>query len=253
MCKTKRRLWSVKQGLVLGTDLYYVACGIRRSCLIDCMHMTSSMAETVLAALTNEFPAFEHVVAMSVDDNMFFVHRVHFVQAKLVDIAYGFTNLYVVDVNKTHVDEVPHRLSDSTVIMHFLQLVVRTLTEQSRPTIALPAVGTPSHTAVAGLFLNYPVIYSLDTNGTCGENTLAMQPLVVFELVLTSLRTGQSSSLLKYSLPQALLVKRGNHVGLLRAHLLVACPRKRADVVEVYPLSSWTVHVSYITLPLVAL
>ncbi|ETV83474.1 hypothetical protein H257_04195 [Aphanomyces astaci] len=253
-CRSKKRIWSYKQAQTLGNDLYFVASGIRLSCLVDCMNLTAAAATTLLAVLTKAFPAFAHVVTLLIDDNVFYVHRLHFIQAKLVDIAYNASNLELVNIAKPHANSVPTICLDaSPSTVHFLRSLVSSLAMIPPPSALDLTTITPSlpPTAVAGLVLNYPVVYTFSSQPPPPtDNALAMQPLVVFELVISDVNTGHTHSLVKYSLPQ-LLVTHPNHVAVMRANLLVAC--RRHILHHEATSSTMSVHVTTITLSSVAL
>ncbi|KAF0699641.1 Aste57867_9824 [Aphanomyces stellatus] len=216
--RSKKSLWSHKHAHTLGYDLYFVMSGLRVSCLVDCVFMEPSVATLLLETLRESNPLFKHVVAIFLGDDLFFLHRTSFVHAKLLDLTCDFRSLLFVDVTKTQLDSTPKICAAPPALTPFLRRLLSDMMTLSAAILDISSVVrlySLSSTAVAGLLLHYPVIYSFQSASDTTTNALAMQPLLVFHATLTF--NGQVHSLVKFSFPAALASHRPSCAALLRS------------------------------------
>ncbi|CAK4071955.1 unnamed protein product [Aphanomyces euteiches] len=205
----------------LGYDLFFVVSGIRLSCLVDCVSLHPSKVLTLLSALRGLHPEFQHVHALVLGDDVFFIHRVRFVQAKLYDMTCQMRNLLLVDVTKVHADSRPQCFQDDGRMVSFLASLVHALMGSNDNAKIyflddlMDDIAWLSSTAIAGLLLNYPVIYSFRDVHQSESNALAMQPLYVVH-VETNDNSTSPRTLLRFSVPVA-LIPHASYLALIRA------------------------------------
>ncbi|KAH9110334.1 hypothetical protein LEN26_013786 [Aphanomyces euteiches] len=205
----------------LGYDLFFVVSGIRLSCLVDCVSLHPPKVLTLLSALRGLHPEFQHVHALVLGDDVFFIHRVRFVQAKLHDMTCQMRNLLLVDVTKVHADSRPQCFQDDGRMVSFLPSLVHALMGSNDNAKIyflddlMDDIAWLSSTAIAGLLLNYPVIYSFRDVHQSESNALAMQPLYVVHVETNDNSTGPRT-LLRFSVPVA-LIPHASYLALIRA------------------------------------
>lgn len=213
--KTKRRrdpLLSAAKLRSVMRDLVLVASGMRASCLVDCCVLEPSLVALLLDALTSAkqsewavYGCFEHVYAVLLDGNVFFVNAPRFLKEKSIDLATGLRDVLGVNVG-AHLrrPEVLFPHGEKTMRVVEMCETIETVCQRLIHLVGSPQDGRVlslrksaiSATALAGILLCYPVIYDLydpgnaeldnsDERGGPGwelqENCLSMCPLHVFQ------------------------------------------------------------------------
>jgi hypothetical protein len=188
---------------VILNDLVLVASGIRTSCLVDCVFLSMEMVKTLLLdILMKKWPFhFKQIRAICIHDNVFFLNSPIFLKQKLYDRLYHFQNHFLINVGgrrsvprlllpvsfdtRKLLDQDINALCDNILgTYHTKEAGVVVKTRSESQFVCCP-------TALAGLILDYPVIYMVTTTADSTnrmksrENCLSMRPLTLFQQVLT--------------------------------------------------------------------
>ncbi|TMW62095.1 hypothetical protein Poli38472_009588 [Pythium oligandrum] len=248
--RRKQPRWRDEQVQPLLRDLVLVGLGIRPSCLVDTCSLDPDHVASLLDAFQGDEPwrsyGLNHVCAILLAGNVFFVQRRAFVRQKTVDSLLSLKNITFVDAS-AHQQRARFLDEDDNAAIQHLQSELASITHAlgaSQQRVVL--VTTSSPTALAGLLLCYPVVYVVEASS---DNCLAMCPLYVIQ---TSIRRGHDRLVLQeFSMPRHLVSQKDALHGLQRQclHALERSLRRTRAHQQLTP----TVSITTRMLPQVAL
>ncbi|OQS03269.1 hypothetical protein THRCLA_21199 [Thraustotheca clavata] len=208
----KKQRWSSRIIHTLARDLVLVASGIRTACLVDCVCMAPSDAQGLLLALRGIHRYIFDIRAICLQDDLFFINRAEFFRELAIDTASDWKSRLCIDVtpqcnvSDPSIVPVPKALKARIDSLCFALM-------SSRENIANLQVDHASLVPMAGLLLNYPVLYC-HLSPSNMKNLLASKPIYVYEvsIVLDSIKL----VIAQFSAPKAL-----HHMPLVRARCLI--------------------------------
>ncbi|EQC37277.1 hypothetical protein SDRG_05501 [Saprolegnia diclina VS20] len=205
----KKVRWPQKVVAALANDLFLVVTGVRIACLVDCAAIPQPRALALLAALREELMGCDHVRAVYLDDDLFFVHARRLSRSLVTDVASLWAHRLCIDVTpsaSSSTSTAPTILTPPPALSAFATALVTALTwSTAHHVLALTPLlqrFSQSAIAVAGLLLDYPVLYWHVAPHSLPGNTLGLQPLVLYTVTIDV--DGAALAVAQFSAPQAL-------------------------------------------------
>ncbi|KDO29398.1 hypothetical protein SPRG_05935 [Saprolegnia parasitica CBS 223.65] len=185
----KKVRWPSKVIAALANDLFLVVTGVRTGCL--------------------DLAGCDLIRAVYLDDDLFFVHAPILCRTLVKDLASCWASRLCIDVTPSSSSTAPTILSPPPLTLAaFASTLVTALTWSTSPhrvfalTPLLQRCLSPSPIAIAGLLLDYPVLYWHANPRAVRGNTLGLVPLVLYRVTLDV--EGATLSVAQFSAPQAL-------------------------------------------------
>lgn len=172
----------------LATNICCVGCGLRVSCLLDGFVPETSILQKIIIRITKRY-RLQKIVILQLDLDYFLINVMHFVLFKWQSLFLDFKDIILMDARAVCGSPQLLSVAEHPIVFEKIKSVIQKLcSDLLGHKRQLPNIfrfdQKDTHglglCTLAGLILNYPAVYYLDS--TSDHNCLSMCPLLLLDV-----------------------------------------------------------------------
>ncbi|CCI45960.1 unnamed protein product [Albugo candida] len=172
----------------LANNICCVGCGLRLSCLLDGFVPEMSILQKIIFRITKRY-RLQKIIILQLDLNFFLINVTHFVLSKWQSLFLDFKDIILMDARAVCGSPQLLSVAEHPIVFEKIKNVIQKLCSdllghkrQLRNILRFDQKDTHGLglCTLAGLILNYPAVYYLDS--TSDHNCLSMCPLLLLSV-----------------------------------------------------------------------